>query len=71
VKEEEEEENWDNIEFRKLSQGTTVAWNFGLRGQETARIHGARYLERLFLVGWEVNIHFGKLGRIINNQERG
>jgi hypothetical protein len=51
--------------------GTVVAGNFGLRGQETARIPGAREPERLFLVGWEVNIQFGQLGRIINNQERG
>jgi hypothetical protein len=43
----------------KLSQGTVVAGNFGLRGQETARIPGARESERLFLVGWEVNIQLG------------
>jgi hypothetical protein len=55
----------------KLSQGTIVAGNFGLGGQETARIPGARELKRMFLVGWEVNIQFGQLGRIINNQERG
>jgi hypothetical protein len=49
--------NWRNG-FEKLSQGTVVAGNFGLRGQETARIPGAREPERLFLVGWEVNIQF-------------
>jgi len=57
--------------FRKISQATVVAGSFGLRGQETARIPRARESKRLFLVGWEVNIQFGKLGRIINNQERG
>jgi hypothetical protein len=35
-----------------------VAGNFGLGDQETARIPGAREPERLFLVGWEVNIQF-------------
>jgi hypothetical protein len=39
-------------------RGTVVAGNFGLGGQETARIPGAREPERLFLVGWEVNIQF-------------
>jgi hypothetical protein len=53
---EEEEENWENRLFWELSQGTVVAGNFGLRGQETTRIPGAREPERLFLVGWEVNI---------------
>jgi hypothetical protein len=47
--------NWKNC-FGELSQGTVVAENFGLGGQETARILGARESERLFLVGWEVNI---------------
>jgi hypothetical protein len=46
--------------FGKLSQGTVVAGNFGLGGQETARIPGAREPERLFLVGWEVNIQSGQ-----------
>jgi hypothetical protein len=46
--------------FGKLSQGTGVAGNFGLGGQETARIPGAREPERLFLVGWEVNIQSGQ-----------
>jgi hypothetical protein len=41
-------------------RGTVVVGNFVLRGQETARIPGARELERLFLVGWEVNIQFGQ-----------
>jgi hypothetical protein len=45
--------------FVKLSQGTVVG-NFGLGGQETTRIPGARESERLFLVGWEVNIQLGK-----------
>jgi hypothetical protein len=43
-------------------RGTVVAGNFGLGGQETARIPGAREMERLFLVGWEVNIQFGRFG---------
>jgi hypothetical protein len=51
--------NWKNC-FGELSQGTVVAGNFGLGGQETARIPGAREPERLFLVGWEVNIQLGK-----------
>ena len=42
--------------FWKLSQGTGVAGNFGLGGQETVRNSGAREPERMFLVGWEVNI---------------
>jgi hypothetical protein len=46
--------------FWELSHGTVVARNFGLEGQETTRIPGARELDRLFLVGWEVNIQFGK-----------
>jgi len=33
-----------------------IAGNFGLRGQETTRISGDREPNRLFLVGWEVNI---------------
>jgi hypothetical protein len=49
----------ENIWFWKLSQGTDVAGNFGLEGQEITRILGARKSERLFLVGWEVNIQFG------------
>jgi hypothetical protein len=55
----EEEENWENKAFWKLSWGTVVVGNFGLRGQETTRIHRAREMERMFLVGWEVNIQFG------------
>jgi hypothetical protein len=51
--------NWKNC-FGELSQGTVVAGNFGLEGQETARIPGARESERLFLVGWEVNIQSGQ-----------
>jgi hypothetical protein len=49
--------------FGELSQGTVVSGNFGLRGQETARILGARESERLFEVGWEVNIQFGQFGQ--------
>jgi hypothetical protein len=41
-------------------RGTVVAGNFGLGGQETVRIPGAREPERLFLVGWEVNTQFGQ-----------
>jgi hypothetical protein len=47
----------------KFYRGTVVAGNFGLGGQETARIPGAREPERLFLVGWEVNIQFGQFGQ--------
>ena len=46
--------------FWKLSHRTVVARKFGLRGQETARIPGAREPERLFLAGWEVNIQSGQ-----------
>jgi hypothetical protein len=67
---EEEEENWKNILFWELSQGTVVAGNFGLGGQETARIPGAREPERLFLVGWEVNIQLGSLGKLKNKRTR-
>jgi hypothetical protein len=42
-------------------RGIVVAGNFGLEGQETVRIPGAREPERLFLVGWEVNIQFGQV----------
>jgi hypothetical protein len=56
----EEEEEIGGMVFGKLSQGTVVAGNFGLGGQETARIPGAREPERLFLVGWEVNIQSGQ-----------
>jgi hypothetical protein len=42
-------------------RGTIVAGNFGLGGQETVRIPGARESERLFLVGWEVNTQFGQV----------
>jgi hypothetical protein len=56
----EEEEEIGEMVFGKLSQGTGVAGNFGLGGQETARIPGAREPERLFLVGWEVNIQSGQ-----------
>jgi len=44
--------------FGEVLQGNVVVGNFGLGGQETARIHGGRELERLFLVGWDVNIQF-------------
>jgi hypothetical protein len=64
-------ENWENRAFRKLSQGTVVAGNFGLRGQETARIPRARESERLFLVGWEVNIQFGVVGHDHQQAEKG
>jgi hypothetical protein len=57
--------------FWKLSQGTVVAGNFGLGGQETARIPGARESERLFLVGWEVNIQLGSLGKLKNKRTKG
>jgi hypothetical protein len=71
---EEEEEIMKIILVNSLVLGnshrdTIVAGNFGLGGQETARIPGARESERLFLVGWEVNTQFGQLGRIIKNQE--
>jgi hypothetical protein len=66
----EEEENWENRAFWKLSQGIVVG-EFWARGPGNRKDSGARESERLFLVGWEVNIQFGKLDRIINNQERG
>ena len=47
----EEGGNWKNNCFGELSHGTVVAGKFGLVGQETAKIPGARELERLFLVG--------------------
>jgi hypothetical protein len=56
--------------FWKLSQGTVVVGNFGLGGQETARIPGAREPKRLFLVGWEVNIQLGILGKLKNKRTR-
>jgi hypothetical protein len=46
--------------FGKLSQGTIVVVNFGLMGQETARMPIDRKPERLFLFGWEVNIQSGQ-----------
>jgi hypothetical protein len=46
-----------------------VAGNFGLGGQETTRIPGAREPERLFLVGWEVNIQFGQFGQTRTNRK--
>jgi len=46
--------------FLELSQGTVVTGNFGLEGQETTKIPGAREPERLLLVGWEVNIQSGQ-----------
>jgi hypothetical protein len=52
----------------ELSHGTVVARNFGPEGQETIRILGAREPKRLFLVGWEVNIQFGQLGKNKNKQ---
>jgi hypothetical protein len=42
---------------------TAIVGNFGLGGQETVRIPGARESERLFLVGWEVNIQLGSWER--------
>jgi hypothetical protein len=60
----EEEENWKNRLFWGSSyRGTVVDGNFGLKSQETARIPRARESERLFLVGWEVNIQFGQFGQ--------
>jgi hypothetical protein len=66
----EEKENWENKSFWKLSQGTVVAGNFGLRGQETARIPGTREPERLFLVGWEVNIQLDSLDKLKNKRTK-
>jgi len=42
--------------WKNFDRGIAVAGNFGLEGQETARILAARETKRLFLVGWEVNI---------------
>jgi hypothetical protein len=53
----------EQIVLGNFYRGTVVAGNFGLGGQETARIPGAREPERLFLVGWEVNIQFGQFGQ--------
>jgi len=41
-----------------------------LGGQETARITGAREPEKLFLVGWEVNIQLSSLGKLKNKRTR-
>jgi hypothetical protein len=60
----------NNLVFGNSLRDTVVSGNFGLGGQETARIPIAREPERLFLVGWEVNTQFGQSGRIFNNQER-
>jgi hypothetical protein len=57
--------------FGDFYRGTVVAGNFGLGGQETARIPGAREPERLFLVGWEVNIQFGQFGQEQEQVKRG
>ena len=46
--------------FEDSHGGTVVSENFGLGGQETVRIFGAREPERLFLVVWEVNIQSGQ-----------
>jgi hypothetical protein len=59
-----------NIVLGNFYMGTVVAGNFGLRGQETARILGAREPKRLFLAGWEVNIQFGKFGAVGQDQEQ-
>jgi hypothetical protein len=53
----------EQIVLGNFYRDTVVAGNFGLGGQETARIPGARESERLFLVGWEVNIQFGQFGK--------
>jgi hypothetical protein len=57
--------------FGELSQGTVVFGNFGLRGEETVRVLGARESERLFVVGWEVNIQFGQFGQEQEQIEKG
>jgi hypothetical protein len=45
-------------------------WDFGLGGQETARIPGAREPERLFLAGWEETLSFRQWtsGQLSNGQ---
>jgi hypothetical protein len=64
--------NWKNkIVLGNFYRGTVVAGNFGLGGQETARIPGARELERLFLVGWEVNIQFWAVWERTRKSEKG
>jgi hypothetical protein len=60
---EKKEEIGRTIVLGNSHRALVVAGNFGLGGQETARIPGARELERLFLVGWEVNIQLGSLGK--------
>jgi hypothetical protein len=57
--------------FGNSHRDTVVAGNFGLGGQETARIPGAREPERLFLVGWEVNIQFGAVWAKQGQSEKG
>jgi hypothetical protein len=47
-----------------------VVGKFGFEGQETARILRSREPERLFLVGWEVNMQFGKFGQFGQKQEQ-
>jgi hypothetical protein len=46
----------EQIVLGRFYKNTVVTGNFGLGGQETARIPGARESKRLFLVGCEVNI---------------
>jgi hypothetical protein len=41
--------------------------NFELWSEETARILGAREHEKVFLVGWEVNIQFEKFRQSKDN----
>jgi hypothetical protein len=65
----EEGGNWrTEIVLGRFYRGTAIVGNFWLGGQETERIRRARELERLFLVGWEVNIQFGQLGKNKNKQ---
>jgi hypothetical protein len=66
-----EEEIGEHIGFGNSHRDTVVAGKFGLRGQETARIPGARESERLFLVGWEVNIQFGAVWARVRKIRKG
>jgi hypothetical protein len=59
-------EKWGKEGILETLIGHRCCWG----GQETARIPGAREPERLFLVGWEVNIQLGSLGKLKNKRTR-
>jgi hypothetical protein len=57
--------------FGGLLLGHCCCWEFWARGQETARIPGAREPERLFLAGWEENIQFWAVWARTRTKEQG